>query len=137
MHEINWLAVVAAAVATMALGALWYSPLLFGKLWVRAHGFTKEQLDRMKESGMGKAYGLSFVAYLVMATVLSLLIEVSRLTTAFGGACIGWLCWLGFAATIGLTSYLFSERRFSTYLIDAGYQLVYLVMMGAILGAWR
>ncbi len=49
---------------------------------------------------------------------------------------INWLAVVA-AATIGLTSYLFSERRFSTYLIDAGYQLVYLVMMGAILGAWR
>lgn len=137
MHDINWLAVLAAAAATMVLGALWYSPLLFGNLWIKAHGFTKERIDRMKEGGMGKAYGFSFVAYLVMVTVLSILIEVSRLTTAFGGACIGWLCWLGFAATIGLTSHLFSERKLSAYLIDVGYQLVYLVVMGAILGAWR
>lgn len=39
MHDIHWLAVLAAATATMVLGALWYSPLLFGKLWVKAHGF--------------------------------------------------------------------------------------------------
>lgn len=35
MHDIHWLAVLAAATATMVLGALWYSPLLFGKLWVK------------------------------------------------------------------------------------------------------
>lgn len=42
-------------------------------------------------------------------------------------------CWLGFAATIGLTSNPYSGLPLKAFLIDAGYQLVYFVLMGAIL----
>ncbi len=53
------------------------------------------------------------------------------------GALLGLLVWLGFLATLGLTAHMFSEKPLSTYLIDAGYQLVYAVAMGVILTAWR
>ena len=43
----------------------------------------------------------------------------------------------GFAATIGLTANMFSEKKLAAWLIDAGYQIVYLMVMGAILVAWR
>jgi hypothetical protein len=54
-----------------------------------------------------------------------------------GGVKLGALCWLGFAATIGLTSQVFSNKRFAVYVIDVAYQLVYLVLMGWILAIWR
>ena len=135
LSEVNFLAVAAAAVATMVLGGIWYGPL-FGKLWMSAHGHTPERLEEMKK-GMGKAYGLSLLCYLVMATVLSILISGVGAAGVWAGLRLGFYCWLGFAATIGLTSLLFSERRPATYLLDAGYQLAYLLVMGAILGAWR
>ncbi len=37
---------------------------------------------------------------------------------------------------IGMTAHLFSERKLATYLLDAGYQLVYMVVMGVILASW-
>ena len=121
--------------ATMMLGGLWYGPF-FGKLWMGVHGYTTEQLEEMKK-GMGKAYGLSFVCYLVMATVMSILIGMVGISTPSGGLCVAFYCWLGFAATIGLTSHLFSDKKPAAYLIDVGYQLAYMLAMGAILGAWR
>lgn len=132
--DVNVLAVLAAAVATMALGAIWYGPL-FGRQWMSAHGYTPERLAEMKQ-GMGKAYGLSFVCYLVMATVLSILIARAGDGGVAGGLSIAAYCWVGFAATVGLTSYLFSDRKVASYLLDAGYQLAYMLAMGAILGAW-
>jgi hypothetical protein len=135
LFEVNFLAVAAAAAATMLLGALWYGAL-FGKLWMSAHGYTPERLEEMRK-GMGKAYGLSFLCYLVMATVLAILIGWVGAGNVWTGLCMAFYCWLGFVATIGLTSHLFSDRKLATYLIDVGYQLVYMLAMGAILGAWR
>ena len=135
LSEINFLAVVVAAVAPMVLGAVWYGPLL-GKAWMRAHGHTPERLEEMQK-GMGRAYGLSFVCYLVMATVLAYLMLWIGAITVPGGVWLAFLCWLGFAATIGMTAHLFSDRKPATYLIDVAYQLVYMLAMGAILGAWR
>ena len=135
LSEVNFLAVVVAAVAPMVIGAIWYGPL-FGKAWMSAHGYTPERLEEMKK-GMGKAYGLSFVCYLVMATVLAYLLAWIGAVNVMAGLWMAFLCWLGFAATIGLTAHLFSDRKPAAYFLDAAYQLVYMLAMGAILGAWR
>lgn len=73
MSHLNWLAVVVAAVVTFLIGGLWYSPLLFAKQWAKAHGYSDERLKEMQK-GAAKAYGLSFIAFLVMATVLAMLV---------------------------------------------------------------
>ena len=134
--EINYLTIFVAALATFALGALWYSPLLFGKLWMKVHGHSADKIAEMQQS-TGKIYGVSFVCYVVMAAVLAILVSYTGVATASGGLWLGFLCWLGFAATIGLTANLFSEKPLAAYLIDAGYQLAYLLFMGALLALWR
>ena len=55
MPEINWIAVVVAAVGSFLLGGLWYSPAMFGKVWQREAGLTDEQL---KNGNMVRIFGL-------------------------------------------------------------------------------
>lgn len=136
MQEHNYIAIIAAAAVGFALGGLWYSPLMFAKQWVAAHGFTPEQLARMKADAP-RSYGISFVAMIVMAAVLSIVLNHVGAHDWRSGALWAAHIWLGFAATIGLMAYLYTGKRFAVYLIDAGYQLLYLVVMGAILGAWH
>ncbi len=131
--QINYLAVGAAALATILIGALWYSPLLFGDRWAKAHGFSKEQL---RETTV-RAFVVSLFCYVVMAFVLAVLVSNTGVSTALQGAFLGFLVWIGFLATLGLTAHMFSGTPLSTYLIDAGYQLVYSMVMGVILAAWR
>lgn len=132
---VNVLAILVAAVATFALGALWYSPLLFAKQWVAAHGFTPEKLEAMKK-GAGPAYGVTFLCWLVMAAALGVLTHRIGIHSALGGFKLGVLCWAGFAATVGLSAHVFSERKLAVFVIDAGYQLVSLLAMGIILALW-
>jgi hypothetical protein len=134
--EVNWLAVLVAAAATFAIGALWYSPLLFAKPWMRAHGYTTERLEQMRKSA-GRSYAVSFVSYVVMGVVFSILLSLTGASSAVAGAWVGFLVWLGFAFTIGLTRNAFSDEAFAAFAIDVGYQLVYLLVMGSILGGWR
>ena len=56
MGEVNLLAVLVSGVAAMVIGALWYSPLLFGKLWMNGMGFTEAKMKEMKEKGMAASY---------------------------------------------------------------------------------
>ncbi len=134
--QINYLAVGVAALATIFIGALWYSPLLFHKLWVKAHGYSEEKVEQMRKTA-GRAFLVSLFCYVVMAFVLAVLVSYAGASTVLQGALLGFLVWIGFLATLGLTAHMFSEKRWSTYLIDAGYQLVYAVVMGVILAAWR
>ena len=134
--QINYLAVGVAALATMLIGAVWYSPLLFSKLWMKAHGYSAEDVEQMRKT-LGRAYIVSLFCYVVMAFVLAVLISWAGVSTVLEGAFLGLLVWIGFLATLGLTANMFSEKPLSTYLLDAGYQLVYTVVMGVILAAWR
>jgi Protein of unknown function (DUF1761) len=134
--QVNVLAILVAAVAAFALGALWYSPVLFAKQWMKAHGYTPDKLEAMKKR-MGRAYGVSFVCFLVMAAAMAILIHRLDVGSVFGGIKLGGLCWVGFAATISLTANMYTDKPLSTYVIDAGYQLVYMVIMGIIVAVWH
>lgn len=133
---LNYIAIVVAAVVAFIIGGLWYSPFLFGNAWVKAHGFGEADLARMKTQA-GRSYITMFALTIVMAAVLAILIGLTGIVRWQGGAKLGALCWLGFAATIGLSSAMFGGKKLTTYFIDASYQLVYIVVMGALLAAWR
>jgi uncharacterized protein DUF1761 len=133
---VNYLAVVVAAVAAWILGALWYSPALFARQWMAANNYTPETLAGMKQ-GMAKTYAISFVCFLVMAWVMAVFIDRMGILSALGGVKLGGLTWLGFAATIGLTANLYSNKPLAAFLIDAAYQLVYMIIMGIILAVWK
>jgi hypothetical protein len=134
--QTSLLAIVVAAFATFAFGALWYSPLLFGRLWVKAHGYTPEKLVEMR-AGAARAYAVSLLCYGVIALALAVLIDRLGIAGARSAVKLGVLCWAGFAATLGLTAQMFSDKRFATYLIDAGYQLLAIVGMSLLLTLWR
>jgi hypothetical protein len=135
---VNLWSVLVAAIATMILGFLWYSPLLFAKPWTLAMGYDpndKAKMDEMRK-GAGKLYGITFVASLISAFVLAKIIDVTTVNSALYGMKIGFAVWLGFVTTVQLTSTLFKKRPIKLYLIDTGYQLVCYLAMGAILAKW-
>ena len=134
--DVNWLAILVAAIAAFAIGALWYSPVLFARQWMAAHGHTPERLAAM-QSSMSKTYAFSFITYVIMAMVIALLAGLTGATTAVQGVVLALLAWLGFGFTIGLNTNLYSGKPASAFMIDAGYQFVHVILMGAIIGAWR
>jgi hypothetical protein len=134
--SINYPAVVVAAVAAFVIGMVWYSPVLFARQWMAAQGYTPEKMAAMRQ-GMAKTYAVSFLCFLVTAWVMAVLTDRLGVGTPLGGVKLGGLVWLGFAATIGLMANLYSDKPRAAYFIDAGYQLVYLVVTGVILAVWR
>lgn len=134
--EVNYLAVVVAAVASMVMGFLWYSKILFGKLWMKLSGYTTESLKKAQKE-MGKLYAVSFVVSMVTAYVLSHVMVLSEnfyqyselstgLTTAF------WM-WLGFMMPVQLMGEIFGEKKWKLFGINTGYQLVSLILMAVVL----
>lgn len=134
--HINYLAVVVAAAAAFALGGVWYSPLLFAKLWVNAHGYSEEQVKAMQKSA-GKAYGVSLVCQWLIALAIAVLVGYLHFDHLAQGAKLSLLVWVGFAFPLGLMATMFTEKRITVFVIDTGYQLVYLLIMGTIITAWQ
>jgi p-aminobenzoyl-glutamate transporter AbgT len=76
---VNLLAVLVAAIATMVIGFLWYSPMLFARPWMVLMGYNpddKAALDEMRK-GAGKNYAIAFVLSLISAFVLGKIIQVT------------------------------------------------------------
>jgi hypothetical protein len=131
--SINYLAVLAAAVSTFVLGGLWYSPLLFGKAWMRANSFTDADLQTFSKARM---FGWSFFFALVMALNLAMFLA-GPTTNVTWGVAAGGLAGLGWVAMAIAIIGVFENRSWTYILINGGYMTVAFVIMGAIIGAWR
>ncbi len=134
--SINYFAVLVAAVASFLLGFVWYS-LLFGKAWQAELGFSDEYI---KEGNMGKIFGSSFVLMIIMALGMAMLVqghgearEIGWLQGLYHGLYVG----LFFVGTSMGINMLYQRQSFKLWTIDAAYQIAFLAMMGAILGAWQ
>ncbi len=136
MTGVNYLAVLVAAILNMVIGAFWYSPALFGKSWMELMGWKPEDAQK-RMAGARQAYAVSFIASFLIAYALARIIWYAQAHSMVAGAAIGLLAWLGFVATTHGTNYLFEGRPTRLFGINTGYHLVSLIIMGALLGAWR
>ena len=130
MMHFNYLAILGAAVVAFAIGGLWYSPLLFAGAWKRAHGHTSDKMP-------ARAMVVTFLCQMVTAFALAVLTWWMAFEGWYEGMLLGILLWGGFVATTGLMTNMFSSKPLMAWIIDAGYQLVYFVAMGLIVGFWR
>ena len=128
---LNPLAILIAAVLSMMLGALWYSPLLFGQAWLAATGKSEEDLGPS-----GPAMAGSMVSCLVAAIAMNLLAAAGGTATLPAGIGLGVVVGLGVVAMTMLSDSLFSGWGWRLYFIQMGYRATYLMIMGAIFGAW-
>ncbi|TSC67926.1 MAG: hypothetical protein G01um101472_258 [Parcubacteria group bacterium Gr01-1014_72] len=134
--ESLWFAILLSAVATEALGMLWYSPALFGRAWARLSGLTDEALVAQKAKGMAKSYLLAFLGAFVTAFVLSYLFVYLNVATFVGGLELAALLWFGLIAPVMLPSVLWEGKSWLLYSINALYYLMALFLTALILTAW-
>ena len=132
MEGLNIWAVIVAALSTFMIGGMWYSPAVFGKPWMRENGFTEESL---KGGNMPKIFGLAFFLALIAAINLAMFLGPEDKPEM--GALWGFAAGFGWVATFVGTHYLFERKSFTLFLINAGYSVVALPVMGVILAAWK
>jgi hypothetical protein len=131
---INYLAILIAAVAGWVAGAAWYMAL--AKPWMAAVGISKEKIEQSRtQPGASLPFVFAFAANVIMAWVLAGLIGHLGAVTIRSGVISGAFCWLGFVITTMLVNNSFAMRNRMLLLIDGGYWLVVLALMGAIIGA--
>lgn len=130
MTDVNWIAILVCAVTAMVLGFVWYGPMLFGKAWMKEAGVSESQAKKANGTTM---YVFMFVAALVEAYVLSVVLGMMGSLTVMSAATGAFWVWLGFIAATMVGGVLAEGRSWTYYGIVAGYQLVLVVIMSAIL----
>lgn len=130
--DINLVGVVLGAISNMIIGAIWYSPMVFGKTWMKLVGISQKEIDSGKKQ-MSKTYSMAFVGALITAYILAVILDLVGATTILEGLQIGFLIWLGFVATTTLSTVLFENKKTDLYLLNNGYNLVSTLVMSVIL----
>lgn len=128
--DVNWLAVIVAAVAGIIIGFIWYAPPVFGRRWARASGIELPQPGQVQPT----TYLAAVVTALVTAYVLAVVSEGLGAATLADGAVVGAAVWLGFVAPYLASGVFFERRSTEWWAINAGQAVVSLVVMGAIIG---
>jgi len=147
IFTINIWAVLVASVVQFAVGAIWFGPKTFYPVWIRALGreVPTERVEMAKgETAM--MFGGTYVAGLIQALTLALVIELARvISPTFGwgqGALFGFIFGAGFTAFGSLSHRLFGQADFKVYqgikvwLIEVGQDVTGLILAGIIIGAW-
>ena len=140
--NINWLALVAAAILPLATGFLWSGPL-FGKAWMKESGMTEEKAKQMNPA---KTYGLAVVFAFLLAFSIYMTVMVGGpddmrhgmepYLTFKHGALHGSMLALFVALPVFATNALFEQKSFKYVAINIGYWVVTMALMGGIVNAW-
>lgn len=129
--QVNWVAILIGGVFSMALGFLWYGPL-FGKLWLRSIGKKAGEL----KSSPG-IYIIAFIAALVTAYVLAVLIGALGISVWWRGALLGAVVSVGIGAAAALVNGMFLGNTISSWALFAFYQLVLYTLEGTLFAVWK
>lgn len=155
--NINFLALILAALSSLLVGFIWYNPKVFGNIWMRESGMTEE---KMRGSNMIVIFSMSLLyAFFIAFTLQFLVIHqmgalsatadvknvdpsvLNNYLDAYGetfrtfqhGALHGFMTGLFFSLpTIGVNS-LYERRSWKYVLISGGYWVVTCTIMGAII----
>ncbi len=135
--RLNWLAILVAAIVSF----LFRSPLVYRlhEPWLEGIGRTKEWLISASTTTVtpGLQYATALICSIIAATILSIVIQATGEQTALRGVLCAILIWLGFIATSWAKEYIFEVRTIEIFAINTGYSLIDLMIIGAIVGAWK
>lgn len=131
IFDVNWIAVVVAALSGFMVGGIWYGPIM-GKRWMGAVGITEEEIQQGSATKLYvTAFVLSLIASWTLAhTFATYAVDLSfsvKVLTSLGVA-------LGFLIPAIGTNYLFSQRSKELFMIDAMYWLLFYLAMGVVHG---
>jgi hypothetical protein len=127
--SISFTAIGLATLSRAGLVALWWSPALFLHRWLK---LTQQTPEAVRSTMLGGTV-FALAGSLVMAIVFDSVLVRIGIETIPCGALAGLAIWLGFVMPPMLSSVVYEKKSFELFLINSGFQLVALIVMGAIL----
>lgn len=134
--SINWLAVLAATAAAMAIGALWYGPL-FGKQWMKLVKLTKKDVNDNDWRPMLFMLLLAFLQAIILKHfIIYTAYFYPGMSQLSAGLFTGFWLFAGVALPLIISNNMFAKRPLNLIYIEAGNSLITLLSMGIILAYW-
>lgn len=128
--QVDWLAIVIAAVLNMIIGFIWYSRALFGKVWLKLAEVKEAEIKKDK---LAVVWGL--INSLIIAYFLAFFEGYLNVTTVSDGVFVGFCAWLGFVATTQISCVIWAGKPVKLFLVETGYKLLSFLVMSGVIGA--
>ena len=135
LSDIHWIAVFVSALVAIASGAIWFGPKTFYPAWSKAMGRSETEVPGAGMN-MGIVFGSTFLAQFFQALGLALVITMLKEPTGAKGAVVGLVVGIFIAAASSLGHRLFGGQGFKVWALEVSNDVLNLVLMGIILGAW-
>ena len=136
LNDLNWIAVFCGALGYFALGALWYSKILFAPKWII---YTKVDVSNPDaKKGMGMLMLMSFVWMFITSLGIAILRErMPDISGWMGGVKLGAATGLFFGTAAISISYLYEKRPMGLYWINGGYTFLGNIIAAIIICSWH
>lgn len=135
--DVNYLAVFTAALAYFVLGALWYS-VFFGKIWskgIEEMGIKMTKPDNSKMmTMMVKSFAANLLCAFAMAYFIRLDMNGSNVITGIKLGIVGG-CGLTLGSQIMVGNWQGTKTK--VLFVDAGYQIIGILIVSVIISVWR
>jgi hypothetical protein len=132
--EVNYLAVLLAALSSMVVGSIWYAPKVFGNTWMKLAGLTEEKMKKGGMMPMVWAFLLSLLTAYVLAHFTFLAYRFFAESYMYVALSTAFWVWLGFVVTRLMTHNLFEMRPTKLNLLALGTEFVTIMLMGLVIG---
>lgn len=132
-QNINYPAVLVCTVLAFAIGWMWYSVPVFGRIWMAG-------IPTIPAAGNDtamKAMSISFITTLMEMMALNMVILLAGAATVSEGVQIGALVSAGFILMVLISNAMYETRPLSVLSINAGYRIVYYLVNGGIFAVWQ
>ena len=133
MLAINYWAIIVTGIVALLEGALWNSPLLFGKA---RSALANVPADTSGKPPLGQMLA-ELVRQLIVAYILARLLTLLSITDWWGAVQLGAWLWLGFQAAAIVGGVIWERMPPKLFAIHAGDALVKTLIMTSILGVWH
>ena len=131
-YSVSYTGVFLAARVGFILALIWWGPL-FGMKWAKMMGYSEKDMKKAKEKGMAQPMIVMFIADLIMAFVLSVLMMSTGMTAMSAALTLGFWVWLGFIATVGIGIVLWDNKPMNLFWLNSFGWLVAILGMSATL----
>lgn len=133
---INYIAVVLAMLSSMLVGAIWYTPKVFGNRWMKLSGITPSGDGRSAIRPMVITVIVSFVTAWVLAGATWLAFSFYGGSFLVNALITGAVLWAGFTAARFITHDQFDGRPAGLTVLNSAHELVTILLMALIIGVW-
>lgn len=123
--------ILLSVIASIVIGGFWYSPLLFGPLWMREVGLTEEKMSTMSTTPM-QAITIAVVLGAVFAMLINIFFTWIGVRTIAQGMLLAVLCCLTFFVIPYLIHSVFEDTSKKAWAIYASHELLLSAVIGAI-----